>query len=173
MSALDTTEKDRALRELEEEKQLRLQAKREEAQALLQQNLARSECDRLKEELEALKRKLKAYESEPPLPPPPPPPSSSVVPPSPSSSVVPPSREEEPVATGSKYVPLRSMTVSQVGDIFLRRNFQTLNALCLVFQNCTARVMTYDPYNRMLVVSKSSGDFQKPANGLHKVRSVM
>lgn len=63
ISVQDTTERDRALRELEQEKQLRIQAQRDEAQALLQQNLARSECDRLKEEVARLKKQLEHYRS--------------------------------------------------------------------------------------------------------------
>ncbi len=52
---MDTSERDHALRQLEEEKRLRIRAQREEAQALLQQNLARSECDRLRDEVSALR----------------------------------------------------------------------------------------------------------------------
>ena len=58
ISAVDTTERDRALKQLEEEKDLRILAQRDEAQALLQQNLARSECDRLKEEIRTLRSQL-------------------------------------------------------------------------------------------------------------------
>ena len=61
VSVQDTTERDRALRELEQEKQLRIQAQRDEAQALLQQNLARSECDRLKGEVVKLRAQLEFY----------------------------------------------------------------------------------------------------------------
>lgn len=73
VSVQDTTEKDRAMKELEEEKRLRIQAQRDEAQALLQQNLARCECDKLKEEIESMKEKLVSSSSsvtsleEPPL----------------------------------------------------------------------------------------------------------
>jgi len=58
VAAVDTSERDQALRQLEAEKQLRIQAQRNEAQALLQQNLARTECDRLREEVSSLRKEI-------------------------------------------------------------------------------------------------------------------
>lgn len=99
LSAVDTTERDRALRDLEEEKQLRIQAKRDEAQALLQQNLARGECDRLKEELRVLREKCE-----------------SAMPSVPSAG---PSEEGEILAIKSdkerSYVLLKNFSISKVG----------------------------------------------------------
>ena len=63
---VDTTDKDRALKDLEEEKQLRISAQKAEAQAVVQYQLARTECDRLKEELRQLKEQLERYDGVPP-----------------------------------------------------------------------------------------------------------
>ena len=106
ISVQDTTERDRALRELEQEKQLRIQAQRDEAQALLQQNLARSECDRLKEEVARLKAQLEFY-------------SSGGAKSSSSPGGLPsPSDEEDPLAgrclREGKYSPLKTISVTQV-----------------------------------------------------------
>lgn len=96
VSVQDTTEKDRAMKELEEEKRLRIQAQRDEAQALLQQNLARCECDKLREEIESMKEKLVSSSS--------------------SSSVT--SSEEPPLVVkcrkDGKYTLLKNIRVSQV-----------------------------------------------------------
>ena len=58
IAAVDTSERDYALKQLEAEKQLRIQAQRNEAQALLQQNLARTECDRLRAEVSAVRKDI-------------------------------------------------------------------------------------------------------------------
>lgn len=57
---MDTTDRDRALKDLEEEKRLRIGAQKAEAQAVIQYQLARTECDRLKEELRQLRAQLEA-----------------------------------------------------------------------------------------------------------------
>ena len=104
VSVQDTTERDRALRELEQEKQLRIQAQRDEAQALLQQNLARSECDRLKEEVARLKAQLEFYTS-----------SSSCGAKASFPGNLAPQAEEDPLARREgKYSPLDTITVTQV-----------------------------------------------------------
>ncbi|KAL5464066.1 hypothetical protein EMCRGX_G033025 [Ephydatia muelleri] len=51
VSAVDTTERDRALTELEAEKTLRISVQKAEAQAVLQYQLAKAECERLKARL--------------------------------------------------------------------------------------------------------------------------
>lgn len=110
VSVLDTTDKDRALKALEDEKQLRIQAKRDEAQALLGQNLARSECDKLKEEIESLKSKLNVYASNSET--------SSTC--RALSSYAVSSSEEEPVTVGhreeGKYKLIKNIHVSKVKD---------------------------------------------------------
>lgn len=58
---VDTTDRDRALKDLEEEKNLRIGAQKAEAQAVIQYQLARTECDRLKEEIKQLKAQLESY----------------------------------------------------------------------------------------------------------------
>ncbi len=58
---VDTTERDRALLELENEKNSRISAQKAEAQAVLQYQLARAECDRLKEEIKLLKKQLENF----------------------------------------------------------------------------------------------------------------
>lgn len=58
ISVVDTTDRDRALKDLEEEKKLRIGAQKAEAQAVIQYQLARTECDRLKEEIRQLKARL-------------------------------------------------------------------------------------------------------------------
>ena len=63
---VDTTDKDRALKELEEEKRLRISAQKAEAQAVVQYQLARTECDRLKDELQQLREQLEHYGGVPP-----------------------------------------------------------------------------------------------------------
>ena len=68
ISAVDTTDRDRALKELEEEKALRIMAQRDEAQALLQQNIARFECDKLKEEVRILRMQLESSKAAASLP---------------------------------------------------------------------------------------------------------
>ena len=55
---MDTTDRDRALKDLEEEKKLRIGAQKAEAQAVIQYQLARTECDRLKEEIRQLRAQL-------------------------------------------------------------------------------------------------------------------
>ncbi|XP_019851837.1 PREDICTED: E3 ubiquitin-protein ligase RFWD3-like [Amphimedon queenslandica] len=61
ISAIDTTERDRALMELEEEKLARIAAQKSEGQALIQYQLAKAECERVKEELRACKQQLEQY----------------------------------------------------------------------------------------------------------------
>ena len=66
ISVVDTTDKDRALKDLEEEKRLRIGAQKAEAQAVIQYQLARTECDRLKEEIRQLRAQLECYDGLPP-----------------------------------------------------------------------------------------------------------
>ena len=65
ISVVDTTDRDRALKDLEEEKRLRIAAQKAEAQAVIQYQLARTECDRLKEELKQLRAQLESYDGLP------------------------------------------------------------------------------------------------------------
>lgn len=58
VSVVDTSERDRALKELEEERAQLINHKRDMAQALLEINLLRSERDKLKEEVQDLRVKL-------------------------------------------------------------------------------------------------------------------
>ena len=62
ISVVDTTDRDRTLKDLEEEKKLRIGAQKAEAQAVIQYQLARTECDRLKEEIRQLKAQLESYD---------------------------------------------------------------------------------------------------------------
>lgn len=66
VSVVDTTDRDRALKDLEEEKKLRIAAQKAEAQAVIQYQLARTECDRLKEEIKQLRTQLESYDGLPP-----------------------------------------------------------------------------------------------------------
>ena len=61
ISVVDTTGRDRALQDLENEKNARISAQKAEAQAVLQYQLARAECDRLKEEIKTLRERLERY----------------------------------------------------------------------------------------------------------------
>lgn len=63
ISVVDTTDRDRALKDLENEKSLRISAQKAEAQAVLQYQLARAECDRLKDEIKRLRSELEHYGS--------------------------------------------------------------------------------------------------------------
>lgn len=63
ISVVDTTDRDRALKELENEKNLRISAQKAEAQAVLQHQLARAECDRLRDELKRLRSELERFGS--------------------------------------------------------------------------------------------------------------
>ncbi len=63
ISVVDTTERDRALLELENERNTRILAQKTEAQAVLQYQLARAECDRLREEIKSLKKQLESFSS--------------------------------------------------------------------------------------------------------------
>lgn len=65
VSVVDTTDRDRALKELEAEKALRIGAQKAEAQAILQHQLARAECDRLREEIRQLRGQLEFYSKTP------------------------------------------------------------------------------------------------------------
>lgn len=56
--AVDTTERDRALQELEKEREVRRKVEMEAAQCRLQYQLAIEECNRLKTELDKVKRQL-------------------------------------------------------------------------------------------------------------------
>lgn len=58
---MDTTERDRALQDLETERSARVAAQKAEAQAVLQYQLARAECDRLKEEIKSVRQKLESF----------------------------------------------------------------------------------------------------------------
>ena len=49
---IDTTERDRALSELEKERQARKRAEEAEARALLQYQLVKAECERIKTQLQ-------------------------------------------------------------------------------------------------------------------------
>ncbi len=60
---MDTTERDRALLDLENEKNARISTQKAEAQAVLQYQLVRAECDRLKQEIKLLKEKLENFSS--------------------------------------------------------------------------------------------------------------
>ncbi len=105
VSVVDTAERDRALQDLEREKKLRLQAKRDEAQALLQQNLARRECDKLKEEIQMLKAQMGS--------------TGSTASSSSSSSPLPPSVSVKGEAVinrteGGRYTIYKNLSVSQV-----------------------------------------------------------
>ena len=51
IKAIDTTERDRALADLEKEKEARQKAEEREARALLQYQLAKAECERIVEQL--------------------------------------------------------------------------------------------------------------------------
>lgn len=62
---VDTSERDRALRELNEEKQLHMRHKREMAQVVLEMNLLRSKYDKALEEVEQLREKLEAVSARP------------------------------------------------------------------------------------------------------------
>ena len=63
---MDTTDRDRALKDLEEEKRLRICAQKAEAQAVIQYQLARAECDKLKEEIRQLMSQLEHCDGLPP-----------------------------------------------------------------------------------------------------------
>ena len=63
ISAVDTTERDRALLDLENEKNARISTQKAEAQAVLQYQLVRAECDRLKLEIKSLKEQLENFSS--------------------------------------------------------------------------------------------------------------
>ena len=63
ISVVDTTGRDRALLELEEEKKSRMLAQKAEAHAVLQHQLARAECDRLKEVIKCLREQLEQFSS--------------------------------------------------------------------------------------------------------------
>ncbi len=60
---MDTTERDRALLDLENEKNARISTQKAEAQAVLQYQLVRAECDRLKLEIKSLKEQLENFSS--------------------------------------------------------------------------------------------------------------
>ena len=51
IKAIDTTERDRALADLQKEKEARKKAEEREARALLQYQLAKAECERIVEQL--------------------------------------------------------------------------------------------------------------------------
>lgn len=60
---LDTTERDRALEEVEKEKELRKKAELARAQARLHYQLAIEECNRLRSELDKARKQLQEYRS--------------------------------------------------------------------------------------------------------------
>lgn len=99
ISVLDTCERDRALKELEEERGKMIKHKRDMAQALLEVNLLRSERDKLKEEVQDLRMKLET-----------------------ASTRLPPEVKQEASGSGTgnhgpegKYTLLKNMIASQVG----------------------------------------------------------
>ena len=167
VSVQDTTERDQALRELEQEKQLRIQAQRNEAQALLQQNLARSECDRLKEEVAKLRAQLEFYMA-----------SSrgsreggELLPPGDSARY-----KEDPLISKrhkreGKYCPLESVPVTQVREPPTVQCRPGTDIISFFNQNGSARVMAYDAEQGMLVVSKFHSDRAMSGNGIQKVVS--
>ena len=100
---VDTSERDRALKELQEERAQVISHKRDVAQALLEINLLRSERDKLSDEVQDLRMKLKeALAHHPP----------------------PATKDEESSETPSgkgrverKYELLKNISVSQVGSV--------------------------------------------------------
>lgn len=64
LKAVDTTERDRALQELEKEREVRRKVEMEAAQCRLQYQLAIEECNRLKTELDKVKRQLQTSRSD-------------------------------------------------------------------------------------------------------------
>lgn len=109
VSMQDTSERDRALKELEVEKLLHIQDKRDASQVLLELNLVRCERDKLKEEVERLKVQLESSASNPAA-------SAPLTCPGPSSGGGGGSAPAGPrgVRTAGRYTPLRSICVSQV-----------------------------------------------------------
>lgn len=102
VSVVDTSDRDRAMKELQDERAELIKQKREAAQALLEINLLRSERDKLVEEMQDLKMKLKAA-STPHLPPP-------VA----KEEVSEASSDEGKGRTERKYTLLKNISVSQV-----------------------------------------------------------
>nr|XP_022328397.1 E3 ubiquitin-protein ligase RFWD3-like isoform X1 [Crassostrea virginica] len=64
LKAVDTTERDRALQDLEKEREVRRKIEMEAAQCRLQYQLAIEECNRLKTELDKVKRQLQSTRSD-------------------------------------------------------------------------------------------------------------
>ncbi|XP_064611017.1 E3 ubiquitin-protein ligase rfwd3.L-like isoform X2 [Liolophura sinensis] len=69
LKTLDTTERDRALEQVEKEKELRKKAELARAQARLHYQLAIEECNRLRSELDKARQQLQQYRSNPGLTP--------------------------------------------------------------------------------------------------------
>ena len=61
IKTIDTTERDRALADLEKEKEARNRAEQAEAQVLLQFQLAKAECERVKLQLDQQRQQLLSY----------------------------------------------------------------------------------------------------------------
>jgi E3 ubiquitin-protein ligase RFWD3 len=145
VSVVDTTERDRALMERDEEKALRIEAQKAEAQAVLQYQLARAECERVREELRDVRQQLETFVSR------------GVQSSNCSSNSATTGEVSAAVLTSDKrdasarYIQCKTLPVAPNGG---------------------ARVMAYDPHVGMLVVSKPSGNQLLPGYGLMKYSSL-
>ncbi|PFX34109.1 E3 ubiquitin-protein ligase RFWD3-like [Stylophora pistillata] len=148
IKAIDTTERDRALADLQKEKEARKKAEEREARALLQYQLAKAECERIVEQLKRQEQLVVSLQRER------------------SGSYPQCGSESEGSSTA-----VRTLGQSTSGQSSLSRKSYVLQTSFQVSQN-GARVISFDQHHAVLVVSKPSPNQLFPGFGIVKVSSL-
>lgn len=148
IKSIDTTERDRALADLEKEKDARQKAEEREARALLQYQLAKSECERITAQLRKQEQLVLNLQTQ-------------------RSLLCSRCNSETEGASGS----IRTYGQSTASQSSLSQNSYVLQTSFQIAQN-GSRVLTFDRHHAMLVVSKPSPNNLFPGYGIVKVSSL-
>lgn len=148
IKSIDTTERDRALADLEKEKDARQKAEEREARALLQYQLAKSECERITAQLRKQEQLVLNLQTQ-------------------RSLLCSRCNSETEGASGS----IRTYGQSTASQSTLSQNSYVLQTSFQIAQN-GLRVLTFDRHHPMLVVSKPSPNNLFPGYGIVKVSSL-
>ncbi|XP_078366102.1 E3 ubiquitin-protein ligase rfwd3.S-like isoform X1 [Oculina patagonica] len=149
LKAIDTTERDRALADLEKEKEARQKAEEREARALLQYQLAKAECERIVAQLKQQEELVFSIQRE-----------------SRSSLCCRCNSGSEGPSTG-----IRTYGQSTSSQSSTPRKSYVLQTSFQVSQS-GARVVAFDQHHAVLVVSKPSPNQLFPGFGVVKVSSL-
>lgn len=148
IKSIDTTERDRALADLEKEKDARQKAEEREARALLQYQLAKSECERITAQLRKQEQLVLNLQTQ-------------------RSLLCIRCNSETEGASGG----IRTNGHSTASQSSPSQNSYVLQTSFQIAQN-GLRVLTFDRHHAMLVVSKPSPNNLFPGYGIVKVSSL-